>query len=138
MNAAVPPLEDVFRALSDPTRRQVVERLGFGPSTVGELASPFAMALPSFMQHLGVLEDAGVVRTHKQGRTRVVTLVPTSLTRVSEWVHQQETVWPRRLDQLDEYLRAMHTPSTKPVSTKPVSTKPVSTTTASTKEENKP
>ena len=97
-------LDHVFRALADPTRRAVLERLGRGPAPVSELAEPFDMALPSFMQHLGVLEECGLVRSRKSGRVRTCQLVPQPLKRAERWMTGQRAVWERRLDQLDDYL----------------------------------
>lgn len=97
-------LDRVFQALSDPTRRAVVERLGRGPAAMSELARPFAMALPSFAQHLDVLEDAGLVKSKKTGRVRTYQLSPLRLQTAENWLSGQRTKWTRRLDQLDEYL----------------------------------
>lgn len=99
-----PPLDQLFQALADPTRRAVVERLTTGPATVSELSKPFRMALPSFTQHLGVLEQCGLVRSHKQGRSRTYQLVPESLQTAEHWMAQQRRQWERRLDQLDSFL----------------------------------
>ena len=98
------PVDDVFRALSDPTRRVVVERLGRRPASVSELAEPFDMALPSFMQHLRVLEESGLVRSKKEGRVRTYRLVPGRLRAAEDWLAKQRTLWERRLDQFDEYV----------------------------------
>ena len=76
---AVPELSDVFYALADPTRRAVVTMLGRGPETVSALAAPFAMALPSFLKHLQVLERSGLIRSRKTGRVRTCELVPQPL-----------------------------------------------------------
>jgi len=100
-------LDGVFRALSDPTRRAVVERLGRGPAAVSELAKPFGMALPSFTQHLGVLEESGLVRSRKEGRVRTYELQPRRLKAAESWMNKQRALWERRLDQLDEYLEEM-------------------------------
>ena len=97
-------LDGVFRALADPTRRAVVERLGHGPASTSELAGPFAMALPSFTQHLDVLERSGVVESAKVGRVRTYTLAPGALDTVGAWLAGQRDLWERRLDQLDSYL----------------------------------
>lgn len=94
----------VFRALSDPTRRAVIARLSAGAASVSELAKPFDMALPSFLQHLDVLEASGVIRTTKTGRVRSCRLVPESLQGAEHWLTTQRTMWERRLDQLDSYL----------------------------------
>ena len=104
MQSSPEQVDRVFRALSDPTRRAVVARLTAGPAPVGELAKPFAMALPSFLQHLAVLEESGIVRTKKSGRVRHCRLVPASLAKAENWLGAQRTMWERRLDQLDNYL----------------------------------
>jgi DNA-binding transcriptional ArsR family regulator len=82
----------------------VHERLTHGPASVKELAQPFAMALPLFLQHLGVLERSGLVRTRKQGRVRTYVLEPQPLAEAVDWLAQQRSVWKQRLDQLDQFL----------------------------------
>ena len=94
----------VFKALADPTRMSVVERLSVAPASVGELARPFDMTLPSFMQHLSMLERAGIVSSHKTGRTRVYQLTADGLTPAGDWVGTYRNHWHRRLDQLDRLL----------------------------------
>jgi DNA-binding transcriptional ArsR family regulator len=98
------PIDGVFRALSDPTRRQVLERLSRSPASVSELAEPFDMALPSFVEHLRVLEDSGLVQSRKAGRVRTYQLAPKRLKLAEDWLTKQRTLWERRLDQLDAYL----------------------------------
>jgi len=102
-----PVLDDVFHALADPTRRSVVERLGTGPVSTSELARAHDMALPSFTQHLGVLEQCGLVSSEKRGRVRTYRLVPGPLDEMAGWMRTQREVWERRLDQLDDYLITM-------------------------------
>jgi DNA-binding transcriptional ArsR family regulator len=97
-------LNRVFHALADPTRRSVLERLSAGPAVVGELAQPFDMALPSFMQHLKVLEECVLVHSHKKGRVRTYQLTHQRLEDAEHWLVKQRTLWERRLDQLDRYL----------------------------------
>jgi DNA-binding transcriptional ArsR family regulator len=97
-------LDRVFRALADPTRRAVVRRLTSGPAAVSELARGSDMALPSFTQHLDVLERCGVVRSRKVGRVRTYRLVPQPLKTAERWMAQQRALWEGRLDQLDAYL----------------------------------
>jgi DNA-binding transcriptional ArsR family regulator len=99
-------LDGVFHALSDPTRRAVVERLCRGPASTSELARPFAMALPSFTQHLTVLEHAGLVASNKAGRVRTYRLAGEDLASAESWLARQRSQWERRLDQLDEFLTA--------------------------------
>ena len=101
---ALDEVDEVFQALADPTRRAVIERLGRGPAATTELARPFAMALPSFTQHLAVLERCGLVRSHKAGRVRTYHLERTRLDVAEQWMASQRATWERRLDQLDDYL----------------------------------
>jgi DNA-binding transcriptional ArsR family regulator len=91
-------LDRVFRALADPTRRAVLERLGRRPAAVSELAAPFRMALPSFVQHLRVLEGCGLIRTRKSGRVRTCELAPRSLRPAEGWLARQRSIWEKRLD----------------------------------------
>ena len=100
-------VDQVFRALSDPTRRNVLERLTARPASVSELAAPYEMALPSFVEHLKVLEGSGLVRSHKQGRVRTYELAAEQLKLAEDWLGRQRTLWERRLDQLDSYLLQM-------------------------------
>ena len=100
-------LDDVFRALADPTRRAVVERLGVGPASTSELARRFDMALPSFAQHMDVLEQSGLVASIKQGRVRTYRLTPGPLVGAGAWLAEQREHWTRRLDQLDSHLTTM-------------------------------
>ncbi|TGG95611.1 transcriptional regulator [Natronospirillum operosum] len=100
-------LNQLFSALSDPTRRGVLARLCEGPGTVSELARPYDMTLPSFTQHLKVLERSGLVRSHKEGRSRLYQVEPEQLKRVEGWLEQQRQVWEQRLDRLDDYLLQM-------------------------------
>ncbi len=94
----------MFRALADPTRIAVLERLSEGPAAVSELAKPHGMALPSFLQHLAVLEDAGLVRSRKEGRVRMCELSPRPLGVAQSWMARRRRHWEQRLDQLDDYL----------------------------------
>jgi len=100
-------LSRVFHALSDPTRRAVLERLGAGPAAVSQLAQPFGMALPSFSQHLDVLENCGLVRSRKSGRVRTYRLAPQPLKAAERWMARQREVWECRLDQLDYVLQTL-------------------------------
>jgi DNA-binding transcriptional ArsR family regulator len=100
-------IDGVFRALADPTRRHVLERLGRSPASVSELAQPFDMALPSFLEHLRILEGHGLVRSRKSGRVRTYRLVPKRLQQAEDWLAKQRTLWTTRLDQLDSYLLEM-------------------------------
>jgi DNA-binding transcriptional ArsR family regulator len=97
-------VDRIFRALSDPTRRSVLERLTSRPASVTELAAPYNMALPSFIEHLKVLEGSGLVRSRKAGRIRTYELAPEQLKLAENWLGRQRSLWERRLDQLDSYL----------------------------------
>jgi len=97
-------IDGIFRALSDPTRRDVVERLSTKPASVSELAAPYRMALPSFLEHLKVLEGCGLVQSRKTGRVRTYALTPGRLKLAEDWLGQQRRLWERRLNQLDDYL----------------------------------
>ena len=97
-------LDAVLRALADPTRRALVERLAKSPGVVSELAEPFSMALPSLMQHLRVLEDAGVVTSEKHGRVRTVSLRPGALDAVHLWLGEQRTPAELQADRLGIHL----------------------------------
>lgn len=100
-------LDRIFHALGDPTRRAVLARLSDGAAPVSELARPFRMALPSFTQHLNVLEECGLVRSRKQGRVRTYSLDPKPLKAAEGWMTEQRALWERRLDQLDHFLTLM-------------------------------
>lgn len=97
-------LDMTFRALADPTRRAVIQALGRGPASVSDLARPFEMALPSFLQHLKMLEDSGLVETRKVGRVRTCTLKPEALAAAGSWLEAQRNLWTKRLDQLDSLV----------------------------------
>lgn len=101
-------LDDTFHALADPTRRAVLATLSQGPATVSDLAQPFDMALPTFLQHLKVLEQCGLVRSKKVGRVRTCQLRPKPLEDAEGWIGAQRTLWIKRLDQLDDYLKQLN------------------------------
>jgi DNA-binding transcriptional ArsR family regulator len=100
-------LDHVFQALGDATRRAVIARLCQGPLSVTELAAPFEMALPSFVQHLRVLEDSGLIGSKKVGRVRTCHVKPKQLTKARHWLDAQRLMWEQRLNQLDDYLKTM-------------------------------
>jgi len=103
------PLDDMFHALADPARRGMMERLSRGPAPVSELARPLPMSLPSVMQHLGVLEKAGLVRTQKVGRVRTCAIEPAALSLAEQWINARRIEWERRLDRLGDYLEVLKT-----------------------------
>jgi DNA-binding transcriptional ArsR family regulator len=94
----------IFHALADSSRRAMVERLVRGPASVSELAEPFEMALPTVVQHLGVLAQAGLVTSEKVGRVRTYQLVPGALAPAGEWISRQRLPAERRLDRLGDFL----------------------------------
>ncbi|MGO4833521.1 ArsR/SmtB family transcription factor [Rhizobiaceae sp. 2RAB30] len=106
-------VDRLFRALSDPTRRNVLERLTARPASVSELAASYGMALPSFAEHLKVLEGSGLVRSHKTGRVRTYELAAEQLKVAEDWLGRQRNLWERRLDQLDDYLMKLKEEETK-------------------------
>src|SRR3954462_9115972 len=94
-------LDHIFAALADPTRRAIVMRLCAGEASVGELADPFEMALPSFMKHIHVLETSGLVQSEKSGRVRTCRLSPDALVGAEDWFQQQRAIWEARLDRVE-------------------------------------
>jgi DNA-binding transcriptional ArsR family regulator len=95
------PLDRVFSALSDPTRREILERLGHGPATLSELADPLDMTLPGVLKHVRVLEGARLVTTERNGRTRECRLGPERLDDAEQWISSYRLRWERRLDRLE-------------------------------------
>ncbi|RWM10733.1 metalloregulator ArsR/SmtB family transcription factor [Mesorhizobium sp.] len=104
---SAPPIDGIFRALADPTRRRVVELLNRSPASVSELAEPFEMALPSFVEHLKVLEGCGLVQSEKAGRVRTYRLAPEPLKLAEDWLVEQRALWERRLDRFDAYVMSL-------------------------------
>jgi len=100
-------LDYLFHALADPARRAIVERLSRGPAPVSELARPLLMSLPSAMQHLGVLEAAGLMRSKKVGRVRTCAIEPKALSRVEQWINARRIDWEHRFDRLGDYLKTL-------------------------------
>ena len=99
----------LFHALGDPWRRAMVERLSRGPAPVSELARPLPMSLPAAMQHLGVLEAAGLVRSQKAGRVRTCAIEPRALSQAERWINARRVEWENRLDRLGDYLKTLET-----------------------------
>ena len=97
-------LDRMFQALSDPGRRSMVERLSRGPASVSQLAEPLDMSLPAVVQHLQVLEAAGLVKTQKIGRVRSCTLDTSAMSQAERWINDRRTQWERRLDRLGDFL----------------------------------
>lgn len=97
-------LDGIFQALSDPTRRAVLGRLGKGPASISELAKPFEMALPSFMKHIHFLEDRGFIQTRKEGRVRTCAIEKKPFATVEEWLSQQHSLWEGRTNRLELFV----------------------------------
>ncbi|MBW6506775.1 MAG: metalloregulator ArsR/SmtB family transcription factor [Rhodobacteraceae bacterium] len=108
-----PDLSSLFQALADPTRRAILARLAQGPAAVSELARPTGLRLPTVMRHLGVLEDAGLIATTKDGRVRSCAIVPEAFQPVQSWLEAQRTMWESRLDRLDDYVTNLMKERTK-------------------------
>ena len=100
------PLDLAFQALADPGRRAMVEQLSFGPASVSELAKPLPMTLSAVVQHLKILEDAGLVTSAKVGRVRTCTLDIHAMTEVERWITERKRFWNQQYDQLEAYLAA--------------------------------
>ena len=99
--------DDVFYALSNPTRRKVLEQLATGPATVSELAAPFDMKLPSFVQHLSVLEQSRLVKSKKRGRVRTYEIAPERFKVAEDWLTERRQLWEARLDRFDKYVKQL-------------------------------
>jgi len=106
-------LDSLFQALADPTRRAILERLSRGPASVSDLARPFDMSLAAVVQHLAVLEGAGVVASEKVGRVRTCRIEPEALSLAEKWINERRTLWERHLDRLGDYLDATKADSEK-------------------------
>jgi DNA-binding transcriptional ArsR family regulator len=101
-------LDRMFRALADSTRRAMVARLVHGPASVGQLAEPFGMALPTVVQHLRVLEEAQIVSSEKVGRVRTYQLVADAMAPANAWIVAHRRPRERQLDRLGDYLTNRH------------------------------
>jgi len=97
----------IFRALGDPTRLAIIDRLTRGPAPVSELAAPLAMSLPSAMQHIAILEQAGLVRSRKVGRVRTCSVDAAALSEAERWISARRVEWESRLDRLADVLKTM-------------------------------
>ena len=96
--------DDVFYALSNATRRRVLRQLSAGPATVSELAAPFDMKLPSFVQHLSVLERSRLVKSKKRGRVRTYEIAPERFKVAEDWLSERRQLWESRFDRFDDYV----------------------------------
>jgi DNA-binding transcriptional ArsR family regulator len=98
------PIDVMFFALGDPTRRAIVERLASGDATVLQLAEPFAISLPAISRHLKVLEEAGLIARGRDAQRRPCSLRPEALERVGAWAEHTRRAWEERIDRLNDYL----------------------------------
>ena len=101
-------VNDPFRALSHPIRREIVERLAAGPATVGEVTRGFDVSKPAISKHLKVLEETGVVSRVVEGRTHRLSLEPRALGEAADWMDRQRALWGRLFDVVDDYLKEEH------------------------------
>ena len=106
-------LNGLFQALADPTRRAVLGRLGKGPASIGELAKPFDMALPSFMKHIHALEESGWIRTRKRGRVRTCVIEKKQFATLESWLSEQRALWEGRTDRLELFVTAQQKEKSK-------------------------
>lgn len=104
-------LDEIFHALSDATRRRMIDRLSDGPASVSELAQPLDMALPSVVKHLAVLEAGGLVLSEKAGRVRTYRIAPDAMAAVESWLAARRARWNAQFDRLDEYLATEKAPA---------------------------
>lgn len=99
-----PDLSRLFQALADPTRRAMLAKLAQAPARITDLAGPTGLRLPTVMRHISVLEEAGLIKSLKEGRTRTCALVPEALNPMQAWLDEQQTIWEARLDRLDRFV----------------------------------
>jgi DNA-binding transcriptional ArsR family regulator len=100
------PLDGIFRALADPTRRAMLRTLAAGERPIGELAAPFRMSFAAASKHVKVLESAGLVRRRIQGRRHLCRIQPAPLAAADEWLHFYRRLWTEQLNRLDSLLQA--------------------------------
>lgn len=106
VNNQMTDLSQVFGALSDPTRRAILERLTLGEFTVSDLAAPFSSSMPAISKHLNVLESAGLIERQTIGRQRLCTLAPLALNEAAAWIQNHTRFWNEQLDSLGDYLQS--------------------------------
>jgi DNA-binding transcriptional ArsR family regulator len=107
-------VDNSLRALAEPTRRAIVERLSHGPASVSDLAKPFDMSLAAVVQHVQVLEGSGLIRSEKVGRVRTCRLELRGWNKLADWVAARRTLMERRLDRLGEILAETSQPARQP------------------------
>ena len=129
-------LDRVFQALSDPSRRAIVDRLSRGDASVSELAQPLAMSLAAVVQHVQLLEASGLIQTRKTGRVRHCHLDRDVLSQAETWLSQRRTMWEDNLDRLGEVLAQQK--ARKLAEARAASTESTKTTPASSRRQRKP
>jgi DNA-binding transcriptional ArsR family regulator len=97
-------LDRTFSALADSHRRQILDRLGAGPVSISDLAGPLDMSLPGVLKHVRALEEARLVETHKEGRTRWCQLSRRPLDETARWIEERRERWSRRLDRFEQLV----------------------------------
>lgn len=102
-----PSLDLIFSALSNPTRRAILDRLRQGDASVGDLAAPFALSQPTISTHLKILESAGLVARSRQANQRPVRLQPAGLAAVEGWIVPYRDLWDQRLDQFETLAKEL-------------------------------
>lgn len=112
--APQPDLDEVFAALSDPTRRNILEHLGGREAAVSELAEPHAMSLPAVSKHLRVLENAGLIQRRIEGRQHFLRVNPDPFQRAQQWIEQQSQFWQSSFDRLANHLSRVTTANKSP------------------------
>jgi DNA-binding transcriptional ArsR family regulator len=108
------PLDGVFRALADPTRRAMLRTLAAGERPIGELAAPFRMSFAAASKHVKVLEGAGLVRRRVQGRRHICHIQASPLAAADEWLHFYRRLWTEQLNRLDALLQGEGNPKSNP------------------------
>jgi DNA-binding transcriptional ArsR family regulator len=106
--------DEVFNALANSTRRKVLQKLSVGPATVSELAAPFDMKLPSFVEHLSVLERSRLVKSRKQGRVRTYEIAPERFKVAEDWLTERRRMWESRLDRFDQVVKQLKAKESAP------------------------
>ena len=106
--------DEVFNALANSTRRKVLQKLSVGPATVSELAAPFDMKLPSFVEHLSVLERSRLVKSKKQGRVRTYEIAPERFKVAEDWLTERRRMWESRLDRFDQVVKQLKAKESAP------------------------
>ncbi|HTH46765.1 MAG TPA: metalloregulator ArsR/SmtB family transcription factor [Candidatus Limnocylindria bacterium] len=108
-----PLLNRTFAALADPTRRRILEHLAQGERCVTDLAKPYSMSLPAVSKHLRVLEKAGLIRRHRNGRVHRLKLEAAPMKEASQWIEEYRRFWEESFDRLGEYLKELQSKEEK-------------------------